>query len=319
MPGNSRTTRFALRPGSLFWSCGPAPHHERERVADAHAPLAWIRGGRPLWAFALLLPCILAAQDPVLHVTVLSGDGAIYAPGAHAAKPLTIAVTDGAGRPVEGARISFQLPGDGPGGTFASGLRTDLAVSDSAGRALVRALQLNHVPGEFHLKITAAKDQARAGIMVKEFIAEPKGAVENTKQQSPPKAGAEAPAIPESAQTSPRTTNPGRTADSAAIAVASPSPAPAKTAEQGATTPSRLQTIIITGKTPKPDWERGASAGHKSHKKWVVLGAILAGGAAGAFAGTSLGSSAAAHGAIGALNAGSAVSIGSPTISIGKP
>src|SRR5579864_334229 len=116
---------------------------------------------------------VLAAQDAALHISVISGEGAVYSAGAHAAKPLTIEVTDAAGRPVAGARVSFQSPLEGPGGVFASGLETDLATTDSSGRATVRSLQLNRVPGAFHIRITAAKEQARAGTVVKQFIGDP--------------------------------------------------------------------------------------------------------------------------------------------------
>ena len=98
-------------------------------------------------AIGILIPLVLAAQDAALHISVVSGEGAVYSAGAHAAKPLTIEVTDAAGRPVAGARVSFQAPVEGPGGVFASGLQTDLATTDSSGRATVRSLQLNRVPG----------------------------------------------------------------------------------------------------------------------------------------------------------------------------
>src|SRR6476660_2651847 len=93
-----------------------------------------------VWAAALVSLAVLAAQnlpaqdpsaqdlasnDAVLHIAVVSGEGAIHAPGEHVAKPVSVQVTDGTGRPVEGARVSFQVPLEGPGGVFSSGLGTD--------------------------------------------------------------------------------------------------------------------------------------------------------------------------------------------------
>jgi hypothetical protein len=80
-----------------------------------------------------------------------------------------------------------------------------------------------------------------------------------------------------------------------------------------------MQTIVPTQKSPKASGGPVATSGGKSHKKWVVLGILVAGGAAGAFASSSLRAASAAHnpGLAGGLN--STVSIGTPTITIGKP
>ena len=79
-------------------------------------------------------------------------------------------VTDDLGRAVAGAAVSFRLPEEGPGGLFSNKLRTEVAISDANGRAGVRNLQLNRTPGAFHIRITAAKDQARAGTLARQFI-----------------------------------------------------------------------------------------------------------------------------------------------------
>jgi len=86
------------------------------------------------------------------------------------AKPVTVQVTDGTGRPVEGARVSFQVPPEGPGGVFSSGLRTDLAITDASGHATVRSLQFNRIAGPCLIRVTAAKEQARAGIILQQYI-----------------------------------------------------------------------------------------------------------------------------------------------------
>jgi len=279
-------------------------------------------------AIAVLIPLVLAAQDAALHISVVSGEGAVYSAGAHAAKPLTIEVTDAAGHPVAGARVSFQAPLDGPGGVFASGLQTDLATTDSSGRATVRSLTLNRVPGAFHIRITAAKEQARAGTVVKQFIGDASAPLQSADRRSaqtaPPTATPSRPPAAEPLPAPPpRQTVPARAepAKVAAIAVPRPGAGVAAIAAIGQSGAGRVPTIIITEKSSKSVAEVGARSGHGSHKKWILLGILVAGGAAGAFAATSM-ASAASHGAANPGLAGglsAAITIGTPTISLGKP
>ncbi|MDQ6706192.1 MAG: hypothetical protein M3Z85_09505 [Acidobacteriota bacterium] len=93
-----------------------------------------------------------------------------------------IEVTDETGTPVSGAIASFRLPDEGATGLFANGLRTDLDVTDARGQASLRSLQFNHTDGEFQIRITVAKDAARAGTVSTQFINEPKSA--NVPNQS---------------------------------------------------------------------------------------------------------------------------------------
>ena len=97
----------------------------------------------------------------------------MHAPGSHSTRPLTVEVTDETGKPVEGAAVSFHVPFEGPGGVFANGMRTEVAVTDSHGQASVHGLQLNRTSGRFLILIVASKEQARAGIASFQYIAEP--------------------------------------------------------------------------------------------------------------------------------------------------
>lgn len=121
-----------------------------------------------LWA--LQYPAF--AQVAVLHIQVIEGEGAVNPAGARTARPLSVEVTDETGKPVEGAAVSFHLPEEGPSGAFGSGLRTDVAVTDARGRATLRTLQLNHTPGRLEIRIVASKEQARAGMVSFQYIAE---------------------------------------------------------------------------------------------------------------------------------------------------
>ncbi|SRR5579871_4106935 len=224
------------------------------------------------WALVCAFPCVAMSQVAVLQINVLEGAGAAHQAGAHVSKPLTVQVTDENGLPVAGATVSFQLPAEGPGGTFANGLRTDLAITDSAGRATIHALLLNHTEGQFRIRITAVKEQARAGAVTFQYNGEAKAAAVATPPPAPVKPGW--PSSPASA----------------------PRPAPAAAAKVQQRSP---------GLTPTT-----AKMSHPSHKKWYILAALAAGGAAGYF-GATRGSSKTVP--------SSTVSIGTPTITVGHP
>jgi hypothetical protein len=127
------------------------------------------------------------------------------------------------------------------------------------------------------------------------------------------------------AKTTPATSRPTRAETSKAIeASLQPAPVSRQTVTESApgvaaSTPSRMQTIVITQKSPKTSGGPVAANGGKSHKKWLLLGILAAGGVAGAFAGSSLSAASAAHSTATAGGLNSSVSIGTPTITIGKP
>ncbi len=205
-------------------------------------------------ALVFAFPCVAVAQIAILQIKVLEGEGAVHPAGARVSRPLTVEITDETGRPVPGAAVSFQLPADGPGGLFSNGLRTDLAITDASGRAAIRSLLLNRTAGQFRIRITAVKEQARAGIVSFQYVNGP--------------------------------------------ASAHPSEEPAAAAKQ--------RPPDITPTTVK--------MGSRISKKWIVLGALAAGGGA-AF----LGASRAARGSRNSTVSGSTVSIGTPTVTVGHP
>src|SRR5690242_1474765 len=122
-------------------------------------------------ALVLAYSCLAIAQVATLQIKILEGDGATHVPGSKSPQPLTVEIVDEAGRAVAGAAVSFRLPDDGPTGLFASGLRTDIEISDANGRASVRHIRANNTAGEFLIRVTAAKDQAHAGTLVRQSIA----------------------------------------------------------------------------------------------------------------------------------------------------
>lgn len=93
-----------------------------------------------------------------------------YRSGARATRGITVLVTDETGKPVEGAVVSFQLPDQGPSGVFNSGRRTETVTSGADGRATVWGMQWNKSAGAVEIRITAVKDQARAGIVATQYL-----------------------------------------------------------------------------------------------------------------------------------------------------
>jgi hypothetical protein len=125
----------------------------------------------------LLIGCLAAAIIPldaavIVQLRVLEGEGSVYGTSSRATRGLTVQVTDETGKPVDGAAVSFRLPDDGPSGVFSSGLRTEVVSTKADGRATVWGMQWNKVPGPFEIRITAVKDQARAGIMSAQYLSD---------------------------------------------------------------------------------------------------------------------------------------------------
>jgi len=103
---------------------------------------------------------------------VVEGEGAVHLPGARSGRPLTVEITEETGKPVAGAAVTFHLPEDGPGGIFVNGLRTEVVIADSHGRATLHGLVANRNAGRFQVRIVASKEQARAGTVSFQYVAE---------------------------------------------------------------------------------------------------------------------------------------------------
>ncbi len=217
------------------------------------------------------------AQVAVLQIKVIDGEAAVHPPGVRVAHPITVEVTDETGRPVAGAAVSFQLPPDGPSGLFSNGLRTDLVLTDAAGRAAIHSVQLNRTGGPFRIRITAVKEQARAGLISMQYIAEGGGAHSTTAKAAP-----------------------------AAVSPSAPQSTPQVTTTQTTEPPARAQAGDITKTTTK--------MGSGSHKKWIIIAAVVAVAAGAAFVGVSR-----AKSSSNSTVSSSVVSVGTPTITIGQP
>jgi hypothetical protein len=106
----------------------------------------------------------------IIQLRVVQGEGTIYPTGSRATRGLTVQVTDELGKPVEGASVSFQLPDSGPTGVFGTGLPSEVSTTNAEGKASVWGMQWNRASGPFEIKITAVKEQARAGIVSTQYL-----------------------------------------------------------------------------------------------------------------------------------------------------
>lgn len=114
----------------------------------------------------LLAPMCLAAQSSadggVLQVRVVEASGPVHLAGSRSSVALVVEVLDDNGKPVQGATVVFRLPASGPGGTFANGLTTDVVQTGADGRASATGVRWSKTPGQFEIRVAAAKGQLRA-------------------------------------------------------------------------------------------------------------------------------------------------------------
>jgi hypothetical protein len=144
----------------------------RKKRALGHTGLSpWV-GLAAVW---VLWAALAFAQVAILQIRVIEGEGAVHLPGSRSTRPITVEITDETGKPVAGAAVSFHLPEDGPSGAFVNGLRTEVVTTDAHGRASLHGFLANRLAGRFQIRILASKEQARAGTVSFQYVAESRG------------------------------------------------------------------------------------------------------------------------------------------------
>ena len=117
-------------------------------------------------------PAEPANETAILQIRILGGDGTVHTAGSRSQRALAVLITDETGRPVEAAAVGFRLPEEGVSGTFSTGLKTDLVVTGPDGRADATGVQWSRATGPFQMRVTAAKGEARAGVLVSQYVSE---------------------------------------------------------------------------------------------------------------------------------------------------
>ncbi len=120
----------------------------------------------------LITTALPLSSAVIVQLRVVEGEGGVYQIGSRATRGLTVQVTDETGAPVAGASVSFRLPDEGPGGVFEGGLRTQVVTTQADGRAGIWGMQWNKTPGQFEIRITAVKNQARAGLISQQYLSD---------------------------------------------------------------------------------------------------------------------------------------------------
>jgi len=214
---------------------------------------------------ALASLCLSPAALPqvaVLQITVVEGEGIVHVPGSRISRPLTVEITDETGKPVADAAVTFHVPDEGPGGNFPNGLRTAVVTTDLRGRASLRGLQVNRIPGRFQIRIFVSKEQARAGTVSFQYIAETGSGAAKARTTAPPV------------------------------------PAP----RENETRPAPASSVPPV-----------AQASKHRRSRWFTIGALAAAGAASGFL------AAGRAGTNSTTGSPSTLSIGTPTVVVGKP
>jgi hypothetical protein len=91
-----------------------------------------------------------------LNIVIVEGEGAINNVRQRVAREPIIQVEDENRKPIAGAAVTFLLPQQGPGATFANGARSTTLLTDNNGRAVARGLRPNNVNGEYQIRVNAS-------------------------------------------------------------------------------------------------------------------------------------------------------------------
>lgn len=130
-----------MSSGSLSRSFGP-------RLASALA-----------WVMAFQVIPVQAMQEPAtskLNIVVIEGEGAINNVRQRTAREPIVQVEDQNRKPVAGATVTFLMPRDGAGIATRDGSRSFTAVTDQNGRAMLRGVRPNSLPGQFQIQVNAS-------------------------------------------------------------------------------------------------------------------------------------------------------------------
>lgn len=115
----------------------------------------------------LTLETSLQAQEPAaavagLSITILEGDNAIVNTRQRLSREAIVQVEDENRKPVAGAAVTFFAPNNGASAVFSNGSNNITIFTDNQGRAVVRGMKPNNVPGKVEIKVTATKEGFRS-------------------------------------------------------------------------------------------------------------------------------------------------------------
>src|SRR4051812_24215436 len=113
----------------------------------------WLKPLTVLMGFSVLF----AQQEPLqLQILVIGGEGSLNNVKQRTAREPIVEVRDQNNRPIAGAVVLFEAPGNGASGSFIGGARTLRVTTDAQGRAAGQGFRPNNAQGNFNLQVTAS-------------------------------------------------------------------------------------------------------------------------------------------------------------------
>jgi hypothetical protein len=91
-----------------------------------------------------------------IRIVIIEGEGAINNVRQRVAREPIIQVEDENRKPVAGAAVTFLLPNQGAGASFANGAQSLTITTDAQGRAAARGLRPNNVNGKYEIRVNAS-------------------------------------------------------------------------------------------------------------------------------------------------------------------
>jgi hypothetical protein len=130
---------------------------------------------------AVLLAATLARAATIPRIEVLEGDGAINNIRLHHAREPVVRVVDQSGHPLPNVAVTFVLPEEGPGATFADGDNSLTVMTDQSGQAVGRGLRPNSSAGQFQIRVSTSFQGVVATANLTQTNAEPAHAGKSSK------------------------------------------------------------------------------------------------------------------------------------------
>lgn len=252
----------------------------------------------PLLVTAPMRAAMQSSEPPAvmqIRISVVDRDGNTVPAGSKSEKGFTVLVADSAGAPVGDSAVVFRLPDEGPGGAFEDSSHSAIVYTSASGLARVSGIAWNTTPGQVAIKVTATKGDARAGMLLTETLSAPSA--------SAPAASSDKPASITAASPHENT--------SAAVQPGLPGPQEKPAFPHPAEVPQAIAPVPAVSVVNSNKANTGY---HSSHKKWIILAAVVA---AAAGAGIAMGSKGKSSSSSSTSSSG--VSVGTPTVSVGQP
>lgn len=112
-------------------------------------------------------PMLAQTEAPTqLNIVIVEGEGAVNNLRQRVVREPIVRVEDQNHKPVAGVLVTFLLPGNGAGGTFANGANLLTVPTDASGQAAARGLKANNASGQYQINVTASLGNLKATAVI---------------------------------------------------------------------------------------------------------------------------------------------------------